>query len=394
MRALYHALLLDTKAALTRLKVVLIARFDSFSEAQQVADFGGGDDIRFESVGRAGVVTLNRPNALNALTHAMVVALSEALERWRTDPTIRSVIIRAEGRAFCAGGDIQAIYRAGREGNPLIDFFADEYRLNEMIASYPKPFIALIDGIVMGGGVGVSIHGSHRIFTENARFAMPEVTIGFFPDVGGSRFLPRLPGQFGLWLGLTGSRIGWGDAQWSGLATHCVESGQLDDLVGALAQSDDPDKVLGGFAQTPGRDLDDGKVAAIDRLMSGASLSAVISDLDAATADGDGHAVSIADLLTKASPTSLHVAFRQIRAGAALSMQECMAMEFRIVSRMLRGQDFYEGIRAAVIDKDGAPAWQPSRLQDVDAEEIDRYFATLGADELQFTPAHAIEAQQ
>ena len=179
-------------------------------------DFGGGDEIRFERIGLAGIVTLTRPAALNAVTHRMIKALAEALQAWRDDPAVAVVVIKGEGRAFSAGGDILAVYEAGRRGAPPVDFFADEYRLNAYISAYPKPYVALIDGIVMGGGVGISFHGSHRVLTENAVFAMPEVGIGFFPDVGGSHLLPDLGECFGLYLGLTGKRVRWGDALWSG----------------------------------------------------------------------------------------------------------------------------------------------------------------------------------
>ena len=194
-------------------------------------DFDGGDDIRFERIGKAGVVTQTRPKALNAVNHRMVRALSAALAAWEKDSAVELVVIKGEERAFSAGGDILEVYEAGRAGRPKYDFFADEYRLNAHIERFPKPYVALIDGIVMGGGVGVSVHGSHRVMTENAVFAMPEVGIGCFPDVGGSHVLPDLGGRFGFYLGLTGNRIRYGDALWSGLATHTVASEYLDGLL-------------------------------------------------------------------------------------------------------------------------------------------------------------------
>ncbi|MEX0346839.1 MAG: enoyl-CoA hydratase/isomerase family protein [Rhizobiaceae bacterium] len=345
-------------------------------------DFGGGDEVRFERAGKAGIITLKRPSALNALTQNMALAISRALNDWEEDDRIAVVIIRGEGRAFCAGGDIQAIYRAGRTGSPLYDFFADEYRLNIRIESYSKPYVALIDGIVMGGGVGVSIHGSHRVFTENARFAMPEVTIGFFPDVGGSRFLPRLPGQFGLWLGLTGSRLAWGDSLWSGLATHCVESGDLNAVIDRLSETGDANAVLGTHSQQVPRVIDDAQIDNINLRFDADTIGDLLNGLRSAADRDDEFVTETLAKLGKASPTSLHVAFRQIRAGAMLSMTECMKMEYRIVSRMLEGHDFYEGIRAAVIDKDGAPVWQPGEVGQVDVSQIARYFAPLGSHEL------------
>lgn len=384
MAALYHEARIVTKAALTRLNGLRNPLTADHGEIVLGTDFGGGDEVTFACEGRAGLITLCRPQALNALTHNMVHAISKALDAWERDDSVERVIIRAKGRAFSAGGDIQAIYRAGQAGEPLYDFFFDEYRLNARIESYPKPYVALIDGIVMGGGVGVSIHGSHRIFAENARFAMPEVTIGFFPDVGGSHFLSRLPGHIGLWLGLTGTRVGWGDALWCGLATHAVEAGDLDGLVADLCAESDTDAVLERYGQRPARTIDDDTMAAVDRHFSADSLGELVENLHSAAGKDEEFAGKTLAKLQKCSPTSLNVAFRQIRAGAPLSMRECMAMEYRIVNRMLRGHDFYEGIRAAVIDKDGAPKWQPASLAEIETAAIDDYFAGLGADELTF----------
>ena len=344
-------------------------------------DFGGGEEIRFERSGMAGVVTLARPAALNALTHRMVRALAAALEAWRTDPAVAVVVIRAEGRAFSAGGDILHVYQAGRAGKPPFDFFADEYRLNAAIARYPKPYVALIDGIVMGGGVGVSFHGSHRVMTENARFAMPEVGIGFFPDVGGSHLLPDLGGSFGLYLGLTGNRILYGDALWSGLATHTIKAEQLGGLLERLAATGDADLALRGVFSPAPRETDRETLRAIAEHFSKPSLGAILHSLEAAAPSREFAAKTLATLRTR-SPTSLNVAFRQIAAGQALSMDDCMRMEFRILHRMLEGHDFYEGIRAAIIDKGDIPGWSPATLEEVDPVAIERYFAPLGAEEL------------
>lgn len=344
-------------------------------------DFGGGEEIRFERDGVAGIVTLTRPRSLNAVTHRMVLALERALDAWRTDERVQIVMVLAEGRAFSAGGDIVDIYRAGRAGNPPVQFFADEYRLNAKIAGYPKPYLALIDGIAMGGGVGISYHGSHRVVTENAVFAMPEVGIGFFPDVGGSHILPRLKGAFGMYLGLTGARIRWGDQLWSGLATHAVEQARLGDVARELARSGEVSRVLDAHSLTPQREIDEARVFSINKHFSLGSLDAVIASLEAEAAE-DPFAAETLEAMRKKSPTSLHVAFAQIEAGAALDMEECMRMEFRVLNRMLAGHDFYEGIRAAVIDKDNAPVWDPASLQDVDRAAVDAHFAPLGEREL------------
>ncbi len=343
-------------------------------------DFGGGEEIRFERAGRAGLVTLTRPQALNAVTHRMVDALARALDAWEADPGVSVVLIRGEGRAFSAGGDITHIYEAGRAGKPPFAFFADEYRLNARIARFPKPYVALIDGIVMGGGVGVSFHGSHRVMTENAQFAMPEVGIGFFPDVGGSHLLPAL-GGFGMYLGLTGERIRYGDAVGCGLATHAVGAADQAALVEELVRGGDADAALRRLCRNVPRETGASVLEAIEAYSSADTLEEVVAGLERA-APADEFAVGILATLGSRSPTSLHVAFRQIRAGKGLSMDECMKMEFRILNRMLAGHDFYEGIRAAVIDKDRKPAWRPATIDAVARADIDAYFAPLGGGEL------------
>lgn len=340
-------------------------------------DFGGGEEIRFERLGKTGLVTLTRPRALNAINHRMVQALSRALRAWEASDEIAAVVIRGEGRAFSAGGDIMDIYEAGRAGNPPVGFFADEYRLNAAIARFGKPYVALIDGIVMGGGVGVSFHGSHRVLTENAIFAMPEVGIGFFPDVGGSFLLSRLKGEFGMYLGLTGSRIRYGDALWSGLATHAAKAADLDALLTRIGETGDPDDVLGAFCTTPPRETDDATIFEIAKHFTGETLPDILGSLRKAAEAGDEFARNTLSTMEQRSPTSLHVACRQIRTGAMLSMDECMRMEFRILNRMLSGHDFYEGIRAAIVEKGSRPNWRPASLDDIDPAGIDAYFAPL-----------------
>lgn len=344
-------------------------------------DFGGGDEIRFERRGAAGVVTLTRPKALNALTHGMVLALERALDAWGEDREIQTVIVTAEGRAFCAGGDIVRVYNAGRAGNPPFGFFADEYRLNAKIRAFKKPYVSLIDGIAMGGGFGISFHGSHRVVTQNASFAMPECGIGFFPDVGGSYVLPRLKGAYGLYLGLTGARIRRGDQCWSGLATHAVSGAILPTLLDALARGGDVDETLAVYSLTAERETDEARVHAINLHFSLGSVADIVASL--MEAEGrDPFARETLETLRTKSPTSLLVTFDQIAAGAMLSMEDCMRMEFRIVSRMLAGHDFYEGIRAVLIDKDQKPRWSPPGLAGVSHEAVAAYFAPLAAGDL------------
>lgn len=345
-------------------------------------DFGGGDQIRFERHGKAGIVTLTRPNALNALTHQMVGALSSALAAWEPDPGVQVVILKAEGRAFCAGGDIMDVYKARQEGRRLADFFADEYRLNAQIDRFKKPYVSLIDGICMGGGMGISVHGSHRVMTENAVFAMPEVGIGFFPDVGGSYVLPNLGGSFGMYLGLTGNKIGHGDALWSGVATHTVQAGYLPALVEEIAESGDPGSELREFFKAAPRKTDAAALQSIARHFSQNSLQGIVTSLEQAPPD-DGFAAETLATMRRRSPTSLHVTFRAIDRGSTMSMGECMRMEFRILKRMLESHDLYEGIRCALVDKGAPPRWAPASIEDVRAGDIDSYFAPLPGGELE-----------
>ena len=348
-------------------------------------DFGGMGEIVFERRGKAGLVRLTRPKALNALTRIMVNALQRALAAWAGDPDIHCVVVEGEGRAFCAGGDILAIYHAGRSGKPLYEFFAEEYRLNAFIRHFPKPYISLIDGIFMGGGVGISVHGSHRVVTENALFAMPEVGIGFFPDVGGSAFLPHLPEHFGNYLALTGNRIRQGDCLQSGIATHAIKAEDKDKLLRSLIRTGDPDKALKGKTINPDYETPEAMRDMIGVLFDSPTLNGCLIRLAAAGVNGSEEAQKLLDLIKTRSPTSLHVSFRQIEEGRELDMDQCMQMEYRILSRMLENHDFYEGIRALLVDKDNSPVWQPGKIDDITPEMIDAYFAPLGERELQLT---------
>ncbi|MGE0280017.1 MAG: enoyl-CoA hydratase/isomerase family protein [Rhizobiaceae bacterium] len=335
-------------------------------------DFGGGADVRFERMGAVGLIIMTRPNALNALTHGMVKAMSRALDHWESDATVAMVVIKGEGRAFSAGGDLMAIYNNRQD--PPADFFADEYRLNARIEGYPKPYVALIDGIVMGGGVGVSFHGSHRVVTENAQFAMPEVGIGFFPDVGASHLLPDLADNYGMYLGLTGARVKWGDALFSGLATHAVKAENLGSLLESMAMTGEPEASLRGVFFMARRETEREKLAAIDRWFGQPALQDVVTLLDREAGHDELAAATLATMRQK-SPTSLAVAFREIKAGQTMSMADCMRMEYRIVSRMLRGNDFYEGIRTVLVDKGAKPNWSPAALDEVDPAQVETYFA-------------------
>jgi enoyl-CoA hydratase len=341
-------------------------------------------EILFERRGAAGLVTLNRPKALNAVTHAMVRALAAQLAIWADDPVVTRVIVTAAGdKAFCAGGDIRALYEFGRAGrfDEALAFWREEYQLNAFIKHYPKPYVSLIDGIVMGGGVGISVHGSHRVAGDRYSFAMPEVGIGFFPDVGATWFLPRLPGEVGAWITLTGGRVNGGDAARAGLATHRVPSVRFPELLEGLCGTVPVDALLGAFAEPPGAGPLTVHRTSIDQAFTGNSVDDILTALDRNESDAEWASAAAATIRTK-SPTSLRLALAQVRAGADLTFEGCMATEFRIVSRLVHGHDVYEGVRAVLIDKDNAPHWQPARLADVTDAEIARHFAPLGADEL------------
>ncbi|QLP97586.1 MAG: enoyl-CoA hydratase/isomerase family protein [Rhodoblastus sp.] len=341
-------------------------------------------ELLVQKRGAVGVMTLNRPAALNALTLDMVRLIDEALDAFEADHAVKSVVIRgAGGKAFCAGGDIRKLHDAGKAGDlatPLA-FWAEEYRLNQRIKSYPKPYVALVDGICMGGGVGVSEHGTHRIAGDRYLYAMPEVGIGFFPDVGATYFLPRLPGKIGVWLGVTGDRVKAGDAVSIGLADAYVPSDRHEAFLAALAQGAHPDAAMAAERVTLAPTLSAHDRSTIDACFDHARAVAILAALDAAAA-GSSFAAKCASAMRTKSPTSMAIALRQCEVGARVDFAEAMRIEYRIVSRVARGHDFYEGVRALIIDKDNAPRWAPASSQDVTDAAIDAYFAPLGVDEL------------
>ena len=340
-------------------------------------------DIVFTRTGSLGKVLLNRPKALNALTLEMCHALEAQLRAWGADDRIAAVTVRGAGdRAFCAGGDIRRLSQAAQAGDDYpYRFWADEYRLNALIKHYPKPYVALVDGIAMGGGVGLSVHGSHRVATERALFAMPETGIGFFPDVGGSYFLSRAPGRIGFYLGLTGARLTSADMLYAGIATHGVPRARLETLEQALSAAGDVDSVLARFAGHPGSASLEDHRAEIDFLFAGANLRDIIGKLDASES---AFARRTRDMMAEKSPTSLAIAFRQIGEGRRLDFDGCMRLEWRIASRVPKLlPDFHEGVRAVIVDKDNKPRWSPARLEDVDPSRIDAFFAPVDGGELQ-----------
>jgi enoyl-CoA hydratase len=347
------------------------------------------DDISLRRAGIAGQVVFTRPKALNALTLGMIQALDPTLAEWAKEPGVRQIVQWGDGgKAFCAGGDVRAVSEAGLaakklgRSDPLTrDFFFAEYRLNRRIARFPKPIVSIIDGITMGGGVGLSIHGRYRVATERTLFAMPESAIGLFPDVGGSYFLPRLKGRIGAFLGLTGERLKAADLLHLGIATHYVESARLPELIAELS-AHPADAVLPRFHTHPGPAPIVEREPIIDRCFAASSVEGILAALDK---EGLDWTAKLAERLRKMSPTSLKVSLVQIEKGAALSIEEALRMEFRMVRRCMDADDFYEGIRAVLIDKDHAPKWKPAALADVSDAAVQRYFAPLpDGDELSF----------
>ena len=333
--------------------------------------------------GSVGRITLNRPRALHALNLGMCEAMTAALLAWRDDPAVISVLIDHAGeRGFCAGGDIRMIAESGAtDAVEARAFFLTEYRLNHLMVEYPRPITAIVDGIVMGGGVGISEPAQIRIATERTTYAMPETGIGLFPDVGGGWFLPRLPGETGTWLALTGARLKAADTVALGIHTHFVASGSLEALKADLV-SHGPDAVAAHAADAGAAPLSPHREA-IDRLFAFDTAEAIFAALEA---NGSDWALAqLATLRTK-SPQSLKVTLRQLRAGRAMqTFAEVMAMEYRLGGRVVRTHDFQEGVRAVIVDKDNTPRWSPATLEGVTEAELDSLFAPLPVDE-EWTP--------
>ncbi|XP_040213099.1 3-hydroxyisobutyryl-CoA hydrolase, mitochondrial isoform X3 [Rana temporaria] len=319
-------------------------------------------EVLLAKSGCAAVITMNRPKALNALNLNMARHIYQKLKLWEEDPDTFLVIIKGSGgKAFCAGGDILAVTNAGKSGDRLAqDFFREEYILNNAIGTCRKPYIAFIDGITMGGGVGLSVHGHFRVASEKTLFAMPETAIGLFPDVGGGYFLPRLPGKLGLYISLTGFRLKGRDVQKAGIATHFVESEK------STADEEKP------FILAEHLDK-------INSLFTANSVEEIFENLKK---DGSSFAQQQLQTLSKMSPTSLKMTFRQLKNGSSLTLQEVLTMEYRLSQACMRGHDFYEGVRAVLIDKDQNPKWKPERLEDVTNEYLDSCFASLGGNDL------------
>jgi enoyl-CoA hydratase len=345
--------------------------------------------ITCEKAGSCGLITLRRPKALNALTLKMVQEMAAALDRWENDPQISCVVITSEdGRAFCAGGDIRILYNLGKAGRyaEQLCFWREEYRLNRRIKLYPKPYLALADGIVMGGGGGLSLHGSHVIAGDNFTFAMPEAGIGFFPDVGATFFLPRLPDSTGVYLALTGARMACGDALAFDIASAYVPSMRQARLLERLTRGEAIEAAIAAERMPSPESTLRPQSELIAHCFSASALPAILTRLDDAGNAGREFARATAHTIRTKSPTSLAIALRQMQIGARLDIGEALQTEFRIASRIARGHDYYEGVRAVIIDKDNRPCWEPATIEGVDPTDIEAYFAPLSDGELEFGP--------
>ena len=363
----------------------------------------GADEILLGREGGLATLLINRPQALNALTLDNYRRFAPALRDWAADPTVHAVVVRGAGeRAFCAGGDVRAVYEAGRgiSGDPDLPtvFFREEYELTRDIHHFPKPYLAIIDGITMGGGAGISVNGAYRIATERTLFAMPETAIGLFPDVGATRFLNRCAGQIGRYLGLTGARLGAADAVFCGFATHLVPHERVAELVAALARIDREtgtaphpiEAVLSRFDVDPGAAPLAAARPVIDRCFAAGTVEEVFEALGAEAAAGGewaGWARETRDGLSAKSPTSLKITLRQLQIGREYDLEAALALEYRMTQHVMTAHDFYEGVRAMLIDKDQKPHWRPATLAEVGDDIVDAYFASIGDRELRFTQA-------
>jgi enoyl-CoA hydratase/carnithine racemase len=347
-------------------------------------------DLIVRREGRVGIVRLNRPKAINAMTYEMSQGIDAALDQFEADPAVSVVILEGAGeRGLCAGGDIRGLYESSKAGGDLGKvFWRQEYVMNARISKYPKPYVAFMDGLVMGGGVGLSAHARHRVVTEKTKLAMPEVGLGFFPDVGGTWLLPRSPGEIGTYFGLTGQTMNGPDAIFARFADAVVPSAKLPALREALTEvrpgttSNDVDKIIASFAigETAGPIA--ARKADIDRFFAHDRMEDILAGL---RRDGSEFAQSTLKTLNEKSPRGMVVTLKLLRlARNAVSLEECLVREYRAALEVFRSDDFREGVRAAVIEKDRNPRWSPPRVEDVTAEMLAPYFEEIGADELVF----------
>jgi len=348
-------------------------------------------EILFEIKDGLGLITLNRPKALNALTHGMILELERVIPGWEKDPAVKAVVLRGAGdRAFCAGGDVTNLYRESRDpkggGTLRRDFFYDEYIVNRRIYRYAKPWISLIDGIDMGGGVGLSVHGSHSVASEKFLFAMPETTIGLFPDVGGGYFLTRLQGALGTFLALTSHRLKVADAVWAGIVDAHVPSARMNDLQAALGEADlagpdanrKADAVIARFAAATDMPTLPAMMPDIDRCFSAESVAEIEAKLKK---HGGQWAEKQLAALLKLSPLAMAITLEQLKRCANRSFEDSMTIEYRMSQHCMRpDHDFFEGVRALLIDKDQKPKWNPPTIGGVTRAMVEAHFKPVSND--------------
>jgi enoyl-CoA hydratase len=344
------------------------------------------EDIIARVEGSAGRITLNRPKALNALNYPMVRAIMAALAEWRDDDRVKHVVIDGAGdRAFCAGGDIRAVYEA-IPGDPDFarNFWRDEYRLNAMIARYPKPYVAIMDGFCLGGGVGLSAHGSHRIVTERSRVGMPETAIGFTPDVGGSWLLARAPGHWGEYMAATAYRMKAGDAIQAGFADRMINAQDVAEFIAALCEGRSADETTRRHETYSGASEIAAQQSRIDSAFASPTIAEAVRRLEKVNETWEQETLK---RIAAHSPTALaaaHFSVRKVRHFKRL--EEGLDHEYRFAHRAVGLHDFREGVRSLIVDKDGKPKWQPERLEDVEMSDVEALFAPLGKDELGLAP--------
>jgi enoyl-CoA hydratase len=340
-------------------------------------------DVLLEKKHRCGLATLNRPKALNAINYDMIAKLSAQYIEWAGDPDVYGVVLRSSGgRAFCSGGDLKALYQNWKSGklDDILEVYTSEYQHNWTLDRFIKPHVSLMDGYVFGGGVGISLYGTHKVAGENYRFAMPEAGIGFFPDIGATHFLTHMPGQIGLYLALTGNHIDRADAYALGLLTHCINSSGFDAITAAMCVADPIDPVLDSRHEDPGPSKVLELQNQIDMHFSMDSVEEILASLENEKGTPSKWASETAESIRKCSPLSLKVSFRQMRNSGQPTLEEALELDGRIAHRFLSGDELYEGIRALLIDKDGKPSWSPSALEDVSDEMVQGYFEPSGKD--------------
>jgi enoyl-CoA hydratase/carnithine racemase len=343
----------------------------------------GADEPLLHSLsGRIGVAVLNRPAVLNVIDMALIKDLSRRLDIWRDDPAVGAVLVRGAGeRAFCAGGDVRAVFEHRGDDAFMDEVYRVEYLLDDAISRYDKPYVVLMSGIVMGGGCGISVHGSHRIVTETTLLAMPECRIGLFPDIGASFFLARCPGYLGLYLGLTGARVGGADAIFLGLADYLIPTSRLQQIIPALNEAQGASEALRSLASPAEPAPLSLLQPAIDAVFALGSVRDVIAALALLP---DKWASEAHASILNACPLSLELTFRSIREGVSKSLRECLMTDFRIAQRLMQRDDYFEGVRALIIEKHGRPRWSHAGVEAVDPAEVDACFAPLGSCELRF----------